>query len=78
MGSSCSWKTVVEEIKKCRVLCANCHRLKTHENKEYININVFYFKNPLVGLEKIEYNSLSYENSEEWILGQGLESEYNA
>ncbi|SVD41145.1 uncharacterized protein METZ01_LOCUS393999 [marine metagenome] len=46
--------------------------------KEYININVFYFKNPLVGLEKIEYNSLSYENSEEWILGQGLESEYNA
>jgi len=46
--------------------------------KEYININVFFFKNPLVGLEKIEYNSINYENSEEWILGEGLESEYNA
>jgi hypothetical protein len=46
--------------------------------KEYININVYFYKNPLVGSEKIEYNSINYENSEEWILGEGLESEYNA
>jgi hypothetical protein len=40
---TCSWKTVVEEIKKCRVLCANCHRLKTHKNKEYENKNIKYY-----------------------------------
>jgi len=43
MGNSCSWKTVVEEIKRCRVLCANCHRMKTHKNKEYRNKNVKYY-----------------------------------
>ena len=39
VSDTCSWKTVVVEIGKCRVLCANCHRIKTHENKEYINTN---------------------------------------
>ena len=39
VSDTCSWKTVVAEIGKCRVLCANCHRIKTHENKEYINMN---------------------------------------
>ena len=38
-----SWKTIVEEIKKCRVLCANCHRLKTQKNKEYENKNIKYY-----------------------------------
>lgn len=28
-GSNTSWKKVLEEIKKCQVLCANCHRRKT-------------------------------------------------
>ena len=25
-----SWETMLEEIKKCQVLCANCHMAKTH------------------------------------------------
>ena len=42
---TCSWKTVVAEIRKSRVLCANCHRIKTHENKDYMNMNTTEFKN---------------------------------
>ncbi len=43
IGDTCSWKIVVAEIRKCRVLCANCHRLKTHKNKEYKNKNIKYY-----------------------------------
>jgi len=32
-----SWEMVKEEIKKCMLLCANCHRLKTYENKDWEN-----------------------------------------
>lgn len=26
-----SWNLIEEEIKKCRILCANCHRIRTAE-----------------------------------------------
>jgi len=43
--------------------------------KHYKESKVF-FKNTLDKIELVEYNKLSYyENSERWILGQGLESE---
>ena len=32
-----SWKMVKEEIKKCMLLCSNCHRIKTYENKDWEN-----------------------------------------
>lgn len=37
--SSHSLKMVKEEIRKCVVRCANCHRIKTIEEKEYKTMN---------------------------------------
>ena len=43
--------------------------------EEFEDVKV-YFKNPLTGTVKVEYNELYYyENSERWILGEGLESD---
>jgi 5-methylcytosine-specific restriction endonuclease McrA len=30
-------KTILKELKKCVLLCANCHLQKTKDNKEHIN-----------------------------------------
>ncbi len=29
MARKVSWKTVEEEIKKCEIVCSNCHRIRT-------------------------------------------------
>ena len=31
INASYSWERIQEEIKKCRILCANCHRIRTAE-----------------------------------------------
>jgi hypothetical protein len=30
-----SWKNMLEEIAKCDVVCANCHRERTHKGNHY-------------------------------------------
>tara|TARA_R110000744_G_scaffold297476_2_gene407273 strand:+ start:313 stop:759 length:447 start_codon:yes stop_codon:yes gene_type:complete len=31
-------KKIKDEIRKCQVLCANCHRVKTMEEKDYLHV----------------------------------------
>lgn len=42
------WETLVEEVKKCQLLCPNCHRLKTLEQGGF-NSTIRQFKNPSKG-----------------------------
>lgn len=30
---TCSWESIIKEIDKCEVVCANCHRIRTVERK---------------------------------------------
>lgn len=30
-----AWNSILEEIDKCRILCANCHSVETFNNKHY-------------------------------------------
>ena len=40
VGGGCSISTIMEEISKCQILCANCHRKKTAKDFDwYKNIN---------------------------------------
>ena len=34
-GSTRSWKLIQEEINKCDIVCANCHRIRTQERGNY-------------------------------------------
>ena len=33
---SCSKRIILEEMKKCDLVCANCHRDRTHKRKDYL------------------------------------------
>ena|ERR1039458_1005100 len=33
VGSCRPWKMIAEEISKCEVVCANCHRIRTEERR---------------------------------------------
>lgn len=32
----CSWERILKEIQKCEVVCANCHRIRTHMRAGWI------------------------------------------
>jgi len=34
---SVSFKKIKNEVRKCNVLCSNCHRIKTYESKDWQN-----------------------------------------
>ena len=34
-----SWDKMLNEIAKCDVVCANCHRIRTHEKNHYSHTN---------------------------------------
>lgn len=36
-AASLSRKNLKEEVRKCVLLCANCHSIKTHQNKDWTN-----------------------------------------
>lgn len=38
-GHKYGWKAIEEELSKCVVLCAICHRKKTHREKDYLSFN---------------------------------------
>lgn len=31
---TCKWERILKEVEKCDVVCANCHRIRTHIRKE--------------------------------------------
>lgn len=31
-----SWESLVEELNKCQLLCVECHKQKTNDNKEHV------------------------------------------
>jgi hypothetical protein len=30
-----SWQKIMDEIEKCRVICANCHNIHTHDSDHF-------------------------------------------
>ena len=35
---SYSWQTILAEIAKCDLVCANCHRIRTFERGQYVRV----------------------------------------
>lgn len=42
--TSYAWKTIMEEISKCEVVCSNCHRLRTAQRANWFIYDYVYSK----------------------------------
>jgi hypothetical protein len=49
---------LIEEIKKCRVVCSNCHMEITHKNNTRTQDNI----NFILSMDDLEQSLLSFEN----------------
>ena len=38
VNKKCSWNTILAEIEKCEIRCANCHRRKTARERGYYSL----------------------------------------
>lgn len=47
---SVSWERLHEELAKCEVLCANCHRIKTQEEKDFFSVDREELDDPQIDL----------------------------
>lgn len=47
VGLEKSYDTVLDEIKKCDVVCANCHALKTYAERHELDVVSFFAENGL-------------------------------
>lgn len=41
LRNGCSWESILEEIEKCQVLCANCHRKKTAKDQNWLMFRLY-------------------------------------
>jgi 5-methylcytosine-specific restriction endonuclease McrA len=35
LSSTLNWETILDEISKCQILCANCHKIKTAKQQDW-------------------------------------------
>lgn len=42
IGDGYSWSTILKEIKKCEVVCANCHRKRTYRRSGSYRLNTMH------------------------------------
>jgi hypothetical protein len=49
MTNALSWENILIEIKKCQVLCANCHKIKTAEEQGWYKNPEQVIKNNILG-----------------------------
>lgn len=48
-----SWDKMIEEINKCDVVCANCHRVRSHEKQHHLHRNVVSEEKGAVGVNGV-------------------------
>jgi hypothetical protein len=48
-----SWEKMVEEINKCDVVCANCHRIRSYEKGHHLHRNIVSEEKSTVGVDSV-------------------------